>query len=143
MRMNLLDEEPGVHEAISELETHTAGIDERLRELIKIRASQINGCPFCTDMHARSARAIGETEKRIYALSVWREAPFFTPAERAALALTEAVTLVADTNVPDEVYEEARRFFDPGRLAKILVAIVMINAWNRIAVATRMAPEAS
>ncbi len=141
MRMMLLDEEPEVYEAISRLDKQSAGIDERLRELVKIRASQINGCAFCIDMHTRSARALGETEERIYALNAWRETPFFTPAERAALALTEAVTLVAGTGVPDEMYEEARRFFDSRQLAKILVAIVTINACNRIAIATRMAPE--
>jgi alkylhydroperoxidase family enzyme len=92
-------------------------------------------------MHTKDARELGETEQRIYALNAWREAPFFTPEERAVLALTESVTLVADTHVPDDVYEEVRAFFDEKQTAEIIMQIVVINAWNRIAVSTRLMPK--
>ncbi|MFM1653313.1 carboxymuconolactone decarboxylase family protein [Brevibacillus sp. B_LB10_24] len=118
----------------------TASIDKKLKELIKIRASQINGCAFCIDMHTKDARKLGETERRIYALNAWRETPFFTPEERAVLALTEAVTLVTEGHVPDEVYSEVRRYFDETQTAELIMAIVTINAWNRIAISTRKMP---
>ena len=142
-RMALKEASPGAYEAMLGLERYlaTTGLDKKLRELVKIRASQINGCAFCIDLHAKDARATGESEQRIYALSAWQEAPFFTPEERAALALTEAITLVADTRVPDEVYEEAKRLFDEERLAELIMAIVTINAWNRIAISTRTLPK--
>lgn len=135
---------PQAYQAMIGLERFmaTTSIDEKLKELIKIRASQINGCAFCLDMHTKDARKMGETEQRIYTLNAWRETPFFTPQERAVLALTEAVTLVADTHVPDEVYSEARRFFDEKQIAEIIMQIVTINAWNRIAVSTRKMPAA-
>lgn len=118
-------------------------LDKKLRELVKIRALQINGCAFCIDMHTKDARKLGESEQRIYALNAWQEAPFFTPEERAALALTEAITFVADTRVPDEVYEEAKRLFGEEKLAALIMAIITINAWNRIAISTRMEPKKS
>ncbi len=120
--------------------TVSARLDPRLHELVKIRASQINGCAFCIDMHARDARAAGESEQRLYVLSAWREAPFFSVAERAALALTEAVTSVADGHVPDRVYQQAAAHFEPEELAALLFAIATINAWNRLSIATRMPP---
>jgi AhpD family alkylhydroperoxidase len=119
-----------------------AKVDPEILELIRIRASQINGCAFCLDMHTKDARAQGETEQRIYALSAWRETPFFTARERAALALTEAVTLVHEGHVPDEVYAEAAEVFDEAQLAALIWAATVINAYNRIAVATRMVPGA-
>jgi AhpD family alkylhydroperoxidase len=122
--------------------TASAGLDKRLHDLIRIRASQINGCAFCIDLHTRDARRLGEEEARIYALDAWREYPFFSREERAALALTEAVTLLSETRVPDDVWELAEHVFGDEYLAKVLMAIVTINAWNRIAVSTRMAPEA-
>jgi AhpD family alkylhydroperoxidase len=118
----------------------TASIDQKLKELIKIRASQINGCAFCIDKHTKDARKMGETEQRIYALNAWRETPFFTPEERAVLALTEAVTLITEGHVPDEVYSEVRRYFDETQTAELIMAIVTINAWNRIAISTRKMP---
>jgi AhpD family alkylhydroperoxidase len=118
-----------------------AGIDPGLYELIKIRASQINRCAFCIDMHTRDAREMGETEQRIYALSAWREAPFFSEKERAALGLTESVTLLSESGVPDEVWDEAERHFGERDLANLLMAIVTINAWNRIAASPRMLPK--
>ncbi|NGO10404.1 carboxymuconolactone decarboxylase family protein [Streptomyces sp. HC44] len=119
-----------------------AKIEPELLELLRIRASQINGCAFCLDMHTKDARAQGETEQRIYALSAWRETPFFTDQERAALALTEAVTLVHDGQVPDAVYAEAAEVFDEAQIAALIWAATVINAYNRIAIATRMAPGA-
>ncbi|WP_405869879.1 MULTISPECIES: carboxymuconolactone decarboxylase family protein [unclassified Streptomyces] len=119
-----------------------AKVEPELLELIRIRASQINGCAFCLDMHTKDARAQGETEQRVYALNAWRETPFFTERERAALALTEAVTLVHDGRVPDEVYAEAAEVFDEQQIAALIWAATVINAYNRIAIATRMAPGA-
>jgi AhpD family alkylhydroperoxidase len=118
-----------------------AKIEPELLELVRIRASQINGCAFCIDMHTRDARAQGETEQRIYALNAWRETPFFTERERAALALTEAVTLVHDGRVPDAVYAEAAGVFDENQIAALIWSATVINAYNRIAIATRMVPK--
>ena len=118
----------------------SSGLEHSLLELIKIRASQINGCAYCLDMHTIDARAGGETEQRIYVLDAWREAPFYTDRERAALAWTEAVTLVSETHVPDDVYEEARKHFSEEELVKLTWALVVINGWNRIAIAFRSEP---
>jgi AhpD family alkylhydroperoxidase len=141
-QMVLKETSPGAYRAMAGLERYlaTTGLDEKLLELVKIRA-QINGCAFCIDLHTKEARNRHESEQRIYALDAWREAPFFTPEERAALAFTEAITLVAETRVPDKVYEEARRLFGEERLAELIMAIVTINAWNRIAISTRMGPK--
>ncbi|WP_055524052.1 carboxymuconolactone decarboxylase family protein [Streptomyces graminilatus] len=117
-----------------------AKVEPELLELIRIRASQLNGCAFCLDMHTKDARAAGETEQRIYALNAWRETPFFTEQERAALALTEAVTLVHDGHVPDDVYAGAAAVFDEAQVAALIWAAAVINAYNRIAIATRMVP---
>src|SRR5215471_1664785 len=118
-------------------ELDKADIDPKLRELIRIRASQLNGCAYCIDMHTKDARAVGETEQRIYALSAWRETPYFTGRERAALAFTEAVTLVADTHVPDGAYREVAAEFSADEVGALVSLIVTINAWNAIGVATR------
>ncbi|MFF7374064.1 carboxymuconolactone decarboxylase family protein [Streptomyces massasporeus] len=112
-----------------------------LLELVRIRASQINGCAFCLDLHTRDARGQGETEQRLHTLAAWRETPFFTERERAALALTEAVTLVHDGRVPDAVYAEAAEVFDENQIAALIWAATVINAYNRIAIATRMVPK--
>jgi AhpD family alkylhydroperoxidase len=111
--------------------------DPPLRELVRIRASQINGCAYCIDMHTKDARAIGETEQRLYALSAWRETPFFTERERAALAFTESVTLVAADHVPTEAYEAVAQQFSEDEVAALISLIVAINAWNAIGVSTR------
>jgi AhpD family alkylhydroperoxidase len=116
------------------------GLETSLLGLIEIRASQINGCAFCIDLHVKEARARGESEERIYELDAWREAPLYTPRERAALAWTEAVTLVADTRVPDAVYEEARSQFDERELVSLTFALVAINGWNRLNVSFRRTP---
>ncbi|MFF8398667.1 carboxymuconolactone decarboxylase family protein [Streptomyces sp. NPDC016172] len=118
-----------------------AKLEPELLELVRIRASQINGCAFCLDMHTRDAREQGETEQRIYALNAWQETPCFTERERAALALTEAVTLVHDGRVPDAVYAEAAEVFDENQVAALIWAATVINAYNRIAIATRMVPK--
>jgi AhpD family alkylhydroperoxidase len=111
-----------------------------LLELVKTRASQLNGCAFCLDMHTKDARAGGETEQRLYALSAWRETPFFDARERAALGWTEAVTRLGDHPVPDEIYAEARQQFDERSLVDLTLAIVAINGWNRLAIAFRKEP---
>lgn len=117
-----------------------SGIEQSLLELVKMRASQINGCAYCIDMHSKDARHAGETEQRLYALSAWHETPFFTDRERAALALTEAVTRIADTHVPHSVLEAAAQQFSAEELSRVVYAIIEINAWNRLAV-TVGAPE--
>jgi AhpD family alkylhydroperoxidase len=133
---------PGVSQAMSQLQRYVSesGLEPILLELVKTRASQINGCAFCLDMHSKDARARGETEQRLYALSAWRETPFYTDRERAALAWTEAVTLVSETHVPDDVYEQAREQFSEEELANLTLAIVAINGWNRFAISFRTAP---
>ncbi len=130
---------PRAYEAMIQLEKVVAGLglEHEIYELVKIRASQINGCAFCIDMHTKDARAAGETEQRIYALNAWREAPFFTERERAALALAEAITQVSQGHVPDDVYAAAAAQFDDEELAALVMATVTINAWNRIAIACR------
>lgn len=115
-------------------------LDPGIAALVKIRASQMNGCAFCIDMHTKEARRAGESEQRLYVLPAWRGAPFFTDRERAALALTEAVTSLADDRVPDDVYAEAARKFDETELSHLLWTIAAINAWNRVGVSTRMMP---
>ena len=115
-------------------------LDPGVRELVKIRASQLNGCAFCLDMHWQDARARGESEARLYSLDAWRESPLFDERERAALALCEAMTLVADTRVPDDVWELARAQFADDELAQLVLAITAINAWNRLNIATRLEP---
>lgn len=117
-----------------------SGLEPALLELIKLRASQINGCAFCIDMHWKDARARGESEQRLYGLMAWRESPYYTERERAALAWTESVTLVADTHVPDDVYEEVRQHFSEVELVNLTLAIVAINGWNRLAISFRTEP---
>ncbi|MFH8630152.1 carboxymuconolactone decarboxylase family protein [Streptomyces lydicus] len=133
---------PDVYKAMIALDAAAKkGLDPALVELVKIRASQLNHCAFCLDMHITDARKAGETEERIYLLSAWEEAPaFYSPEEQAALALTEAVTVLTDGFVPDEVYERAAAHFEDAALAQLLALITTINAWNRFGVATRMAP---
>jgi AhpD family alkylhydroperoxidase len=122
------------HAATKQLDR--AGIDPLLRELVRTRASQLNGCAFCIDMHTKDARAAGETEQRLYALPAWRETAFYTPRERAALALTESVTQLAQTHVPDADFEQAAAVFSPSELGALVSLIVAINAWNAIGVTT-------
>ena len=118
-------------------ELDEAGLEPRLRELVRVRASQLNGCAYCIDLHTTDARASGETEQRLYALPAWAEAPYFTRRERAALAFTDAVTRLADTHVPQAAYDAVAAEFTPREIAALLALIVTINAWNTIAVSTR------
>lgn len=112
-------------------------IDHKLLELVKIRASQINGCAHCLDMHTKDAIAIGENEQRLHVLAAWREAPFYTPAEKAALEWCEALTNIAQTGAPDYVYKEIEKYFSPQEIVELTMAIVAINSWNRLAVGFR------
>ena len=114
-----------------------SGLERTLLELVKIRASQMNGCAYCIDMHTKEARLAGETEQRIYALNAWRETPFFTDRERAALEWTETVTRVGETHVPDDVFAQTRQHFEEAELVALTFAIVVINSWNRLAVSFR------
>jgi len=125
--------------ALGKLEAYVrhSGLEHSLLELVKTRASQINGCGYCLDMHTKDARAAGETEQRLYVLPAWREAPFYTDRERAALEWTEALTLVSQNDVPDELYQRVRQHFDEKELVDLSLAIATINTWNRLAVAFR------
>lgn len=118
----------------------SSGIEKPLYELVKTRASQINGCAYCLDMHTKDARKGGETEQRLYALSAWRETPFYTDRERAALEWTEALTLISDTDVPDVLYENVRKHFSESEIVALSMAIIAINGWNRLAISFRTVP---
>jgi AhpD family alkylhydroperoxidase len=141
-RMNYSKAAPGAMRAMNGLETYLAncGLEPSLRELVKLRASQINGCAYCVDMHSLDARAGGETEQRLYALPVWQETPFFSERERAALLWTEKLTLISVDHVPDEVFEQVRQHFSEEELANLTLAIATINAWNRLAISFRSVP---
>ena len=142
-RINVGELEPLAYKALMGLETYLAAtsISKTSKELIKIRASQINGCAFCINMHTTDARKHGETEQRIYLLNAWKEvANLYTEEERAILALTEEMTLIANGGVSDETYNKAKSLFDDNQLAQIMIAIIAINAWNRMAIATHMQP---
>jgi AhpD family alkylhydroperoxidase len=142
MRLDYMKVQPEAFQTLMKLEGYVknSGLDHNLLELVKIRASQINGCAFCLDMHTKDALAMGETTQRLFLLNAWREAPFYTEAERAALALTEAVTKISDAGVPQELYEQVRRHFDEGQYVNLIMAINAINSWNRIAISTEMVP---
>lgn len=141
-RLNYAKAAPGIMRAMHGLETYIAncGIEPKLQDLVKLRASQINGCAYCVDMHSLDLRAQGETEQRIYALPVWHETPFFTERERAALLWTEKLTLLSVDHVPDEVYEQVRPHFSDEELANLTLVIATINAWNRFGVGFRDVP---
>jgi AhpD family alkylhydroperoxidase len=117
------------------------GLEAPLKELVRVRASQLNGCVYCINSHSQDARKGGETEQRLYALPAWPEAPFYTDRERAALALTDAMTLLSTSHVPDDVFEQAAAEFEATELAQLIGLILTINAWNRIGVTTRLDPE--
>jgi AhpD family alkylhydroperoxidase len=118
----------------------TCGLDHKLIHLMKMRASQINGCAYCMDMHSKDARALGETEQRLYELDAWRETPFYNDRERAALEWTEALTLVSETHVPDEVYEQVRKHFSEKEIVDLTIIVGAINVWNRVAISMRAVP---
>ena len=138
-RINYAKAAPGAMHAMLGLQRYTqeSGIEHSLLELVKLRASQINGCAYCLDMHSKDARAAGETEQRLHGLSAWRETPYYTERERAALEWTEALTLIADNHVTEELYEQTRRAFSEQELVDLTLAVVTINAWNRIAISFR------
>jgi AhpD family alkylhydroperoxidase len=139
IRPNFVKAAPGAYRVMSQLERYIkdCGLEASLLELIKVRASQINECAYCLDMHTKDARAAGESEQRLYLLAAWREAPLYSERERAALEWTEALTLVAETHVPDEVYERVKSYFTDEELANLTLAISHINAWNRISISFR------
>ena len=138
-RLQFLKLAPGAYKAISGLEVylHGSGLDLRLLHMIKLRASQINGCAFCIHMHTKDARAHGETEERLYLLDAWRESPLYTERERAALAWTESLTHISETHAPDDVYEEVRKHFSEVETVNLTMLIGMINLWNRLAISMR------
>ena len=138
-RININNVEPNAYKAMSGMEQYirNSGIEPILRHLIKIRASQINGCAYCIDMHTQEALKLGETQRRIFALSAWKESPLFTKEERAVLQLTEEVTLISEDGVSDETYNTVFHMFDKNVLAQIIMQIVIINSWNRIAVSSK------
>jgi AhpD family alkylhydroperoxidase len=143
VRLDIDSHAPGFARALAHLDNaatkqlDAVDFDHRLRELVRIRASQLNGCAYCIDMHTKDARAAGETEQRIYALPAWRETPFFTARERAALAFTESVTLLAQTHVPAAAYDEVAAVYSPDEIAALVSLITVINAWNTVGVSTR------
>jgi AhpD family alkylhydroperoxidase len=143
VRLDIDSHAPGFARALAHLDNaatkqlDTVDFDHRLRELVRIRASQLNGCAYCIDMHTKDARAAGETEQRIYALPAWRETPFFSARERAALAFTETVTLLAQTHVPAAAYDEVAAVYSPDEIAALVSLITVINAWNTVGVSTR------
>jgi AhpD family alkylhydroperoxidase len=141
-RIDLMHINPGIMQAMLGLERQVlrAGFERQLLDLVRMRASQLNGCAYCLDMHSKDARAKGETEQRLYGLNAWREAPYYSARERAALEWTEALTLVADTHVPDDVYDRVREQFSEDELVHLSLAIVSINGWNRLNVAARTVP---
>jgi len=141
-RLNYSQVDPQAVEGLRELEQRVrqSGLERSLLELVRLRASQINGCAYCIDMHTKDARLEGETEQRLYAVSAWAETPFYTERERAALAWTEAVTLISQHGVPDALYEEARRHFSDKELVDLTVAVIAINSWNRLSITFRTVP---
>jgi AhpD family alkylhydroperoxidase len=142
-RMNFYQAAPDTIKALSALETQIqgSGLEQSLIELVKTRASQINGCAFCINMHTADARKHGETEARLYLLNAWRESAVYTDRERAALAWTEAVTLIAETHAPDDVYNEVRAHFSEAETVNLTMLISTINAWNRLAISFRAVPQ--
>jgi AhpD family alkylhydroperoxidase len=139
MRLDYRKVMPDASRAMSELESvvERSTLEPRLRELIKLRASQINGCAYCVDMHTKDARAIGEDEQRLHLVALWREAPGFSPRERAALAWTEALTQLPERGAPDDVYEAMANEFAPSERVALTLAVIAINGWNRLAVGFR------
>jgi AhpD family alkylhydroperoxidase len=133
---------PKAYAAMLEVETYVrnSSLEKSLLELVRTRASQINGCAYCLDMHTKDARAAGETEQRLYALSTWRETPFFTDRERAALEWTEAVTQISSNHVSDALYERVRQYFSDKELVDLTMAVIAINGWNRLAIVFQSVP---
>lgn len=133
---------PDAMQAVDALDSYTqqCGLETSLMELVRLRASQLNGCAYCLDMHSKDARTKGETEQRLYGLNAWRESPFYSERERAALAFTEAVTLIAETHVPETIYTQAKKQFSDEELVNLTMVTVTINVWNRLAITFRSVP---
>jgi AhpD family alkylhydroperoxidase len=142
VRLNYGTVAAGIYDAMDALDRYLGecGLESALLHLVRLRASQVNGCAYCLDMHWKDLRAMGEAEQRLYSLDAWRECPYYTERERAALAWTEAVTLIAQGHVPDEIYEHARRSFSLKELSDLTLAVATINAWNRLSIAARLVP---
>ena len=143
-RIDLTKYAQDAQKSLHALERYIAncGLDHKLIHLLKMRASQMNGCAYCIDMHSKDARALGEAEQRLYGLDAWRETPFYTDRERAALEWTESLTLVCQTHVPDEIYESVRKHFSEKEIVDLSILVGMINLWNRLAVSARIVPGA-
>jgi AhpD family alkylhydroperoxidase len=141
-RLDIQKVAPEAYRAMAALGAYegNAGLEPKLKELVKVRASQINGCAYCIDMHTKDARSLGETEQRLYGLTSWRETPFYTDRERAALDWTEALTLISQTHAPDDVYAHVRQHFSEAEVVNLSMAIVAINSWNRLALGFRIVP---
>jgi AhpD family alkylhydroperoxidase len=140
-RIDITAEVPEAYDAMVALD-QAAGLDEKLRVLVKLRASLINGCAYCIDLHSKEGLAAHESEQRLFGLAAWHESPYFSERERAALALTDAITLIVEGHVPDDVWQEASRQFDSGELARLVWTITVVNAWNRVAISARIPPAA-
>ena len=138
-RLHYAKHAPGVYEAMDALDRYlgAASVDEKLLHLVRLRASQLNGCAYCIDMHWKDLRAAGESEQRLYGLDAWRESPYYTAKERAALEWTEAVTLISQTHADDAIYDRVREHFNEKELSDLTVAVAIINSWNRVAIASR------
>jgi AhpD family alkylhydroperoxidase len=142
LRINLRDRAPDFHQAMVALDkAASTGLDPTVRELVRVRISQLNGCAYCVDKHSADARGLGVSEQRLFGVTVWRETPFFTARERAALALAEAVTELGTHGVPDAAFDEAAALFDEDELPRLIAMCVTMNAWNRIGVTCRMSPQ--
>ena len=141
-RIHIAKVAPGVYDAMDALDTYlnASPVDQKLLHLIRLRASQLNGCAYCIDMHWKDLKALGDTDQRLYGLDAWRESPYYTDTERAALAWTEAVTFIAEGQGPDDLFAELQKQFDARAVADITLAIAAINAWNRLSIAARLTP---
>jgi AhpD family alkylhydroperoxidase len=142
VRLNYGKVASGIYDAMDALDQYinACGLEDSLLHLVRLRASQVNGCAYCLDMHWKDLRALGEAEQRLYSLDAWRECPYYTERERTALAWTEAVTLIADGHVPDDIHEQARAQFSEKELSDLTLVVATINAWNRLSIAARLVP---
>ena len=141
-RIHYAKHAPGVYDAMDALDTYLTAspVEQKLLHLIRLRASQVNGCAYCIDMHWKDLKALGDTDQRLYGLDAWRESPYYTDKERAALAWTESVTFIAEGHAPDSVFEELKKQFNEREVGDITLAIAAINAWNRLSIAARLTP---
>ncbi|HVX89364.1 MAG TPA: carboxymuconolactone decarboxylase family protein [Gemmatimonadales bacterium] len=141
-RIHFAKHAPGVYDAMDALDTYLSAspVDQKLLHLVRLRASQVNGCAYCIDMHWKDLKALGDSDQRLYGLDAWRESPYYTDKERAALAWTESVTFIAQGQAPDPVFDELKRQFNEREVADLTLTIATINAWNRLSIAARLTP---